>query len=303
MKNNNLEPVKLPMNIRFGEKPTTLFLDPIASLKIDILHCPTSKDLANWLPFWCNATWKDECLITKEEYRNSSETLLEVLKGKTLPSALETIEVIFSIRNISTQEVTHLLRHRGFSFSAQCTGDRWQTHENVIIPESIKNSEFRDRYEQNIIEAKQLYVDMIDSKEISIMDARYILPRAMVSFYLVKANMKDLLGFLHQRIDRQIQPEVDNAIAYKLINGISEYIPEFAGIFDIDEVNRYYVNTARTGKATNLYFPEEQNDIFEWNEKDFIYQHRRKNSSTFTKLYEYTKTNLKMIYENFRKQN
>jgi thymidylate synthase (FAD) len=32
---------------------------------------------------------------------------------------------------------------------------------------------------------------------------------------------------------------------------------------------------ARTGKATNLYFPDEDSDIFEWNENDFIYQARR----------------------------
>lgn len=296
MKNNNLEPVKLPMKIRFDEKPTTEFLDPINALNIKILHCPTSKELSKWLPLWCNATWKDECEITETEFKNAKETLIDVLKGKTLPTALETIEIIFTIENISTQEVTHLLRHRGFSFSAQCTGDRWQTHENVVMPESIRdNNLFTARYIEHILKAKQLYVDMIDSKQVSIMDARYVLPRAMVSFYLVKANMKDLLGFIHQRIDRQIQPEVDNALAYKLINKLIEFIPEIKNVFDIDEVNRYYVNNVRTGKGTNLYQPEEQNDIFEWNEKDFIYQHKRKNSSTFTKLYKTTKENLTKI--------
>ena len=29
---------------------------------------------------------------------------------------------------------------------------------------------------------------------------------------------------------------------------------------------------ARTGKATNLYFPDGDSDKFEWNENDFIYQ-------------------------------
>jgi hypothetical protein len=32
---------------------------------------------------------------------------------------------------------------------------------------------------------------------------------------------------------------------------------------------------ARTGKATNLYFPDEDSDKFMWNENDFIYQCKR----------------------------
>jgi hypothetical protein len=32
---------------------------------------------------------------------------------------------------------------------------------------------------------------------------------------------------------------------------------------------------ARTGKATNLYFPDSDSDKFEWNENDFIYQCKR----------------------------
>jgi thymidylate synthase (FAD) len=35
--------------------------------------------------------------------------------------------------------------------------------------------------------------------------------------------------------------------------------------------SNYYINTARTGKATNLYQPDEDSDKFEWNENDFIY--------------------------------
>ena len=37
----------------------------------------------------------------------------------------------------------------------------------------------------------------------------------------------------------------------------------------------HYVTMARTGKATNLYFPDKDSDIFSWNENDFIYQARR----------------------------
>ena len=41
---------------------------------------------------------------------------------------------------------------------------------------------------------------------------------------------------------------------------------------DIHAPSYFYINTARTGKATNLYFPDDDSDKFEWNEQDFIYQ-------------------------------
>ena len=37
----------------------------------------------------------------------------------------------------------------------------------------------------------------------------------------------------------------------------------------------FYIKTARTGKGTNLYFPDEDSDKFEYNEHDFIYQSTR----------------------------
>src|SRR5690606_22859517 len=116
---------------------------------------------------------------------------------------------------ISLQEVTHILRHRMATFSADCSGDKWWTHKDALVPNSIENSdEFYARYRKLVEDAKQLYCDMIDSKEISIMDARYILPRCLSTFYFMRIGLKDLIGFIKQRIDKQIQPETDNLIAY-----------------------------------------------------------------------------------------
>ena len=44
------------------------------------------------------------------------------------------------------------------------------------------------------------------------------------------------------------------------------------GIIDIHQPSYFYIKMARTGKATNLYFPDADSDKFEYNENDFIYQ-------------------------------
>ena len=312
-KNNSLEQVKLPMALRFGEKPTTQFKNNLDAIKVTLMQAPTMDDLRKYLPAFANATWSD----LPEDYDNipideKDEIIRDVFLGKTLPTALETINLNFRIEGISLQEVTHIIRYRNASFSADCSGDKWWTHKAALVPSSIQNSSdfdlsgnesFYDRYKKIVEDAKQLYCDMIDSKKISIMDARYILPRCLETYYYMRLSLKDALHFIKQRIDKQIQPETDNVIAYQMYCEILRQFPVANGIVDIHAPSYFYINTARTGKATNLYFPDADSDKFEWNEKDFIYQcYRNQMNGTdvdaknhFDEILEKTEETIKLI--------
>lgn len=196
--------------------------------------------------------------------------------GETLPTALETINLTFRITGISLQEVTHILRHRNASFSADCSGDKWWSDKDALVPSSVLQSdEFLNRYAQIVEAAKQLYCDMIDSRKISIMDARYILPRCLETFYYMRMTFKDCIAFIRQRIDKQIQPETDNVIAYLMWREILKLYPIAYGIVNVHGASEFYMKMARSGRATNLYQPDADSDLFEWNERDFLYQCRR----------------------------
>lgn len=262
---------------RFGEKPTTEFKNNLDSIKVTLMQAPSMDDLRKYLPAFANATWSelpndydDLPDIEKDKY------IREVFLGKTLPTALETINLNFRIEGISLQEVTHIIRYRNASFSADCSGDKWWTHKPALVPNSIQNSkEYYERYKKIVEDAKQLYCDMIDTKQISIMDARYILPRCLETFYYMSLSLKDALHFIRQRIDKQIQPETDNVIAYQMYCEILKKYPVANGIINVHAPSNFYINMARSGKATNLYFPDMDSDKFEWNENDFIYQCER----------------------------
>lgn len=289
-KNNNLKPVTLPMKLRFGEKPTTVYKNNLESICVKIIDAPSMEQLINYIPYFTEATWAEKPInnMTKEE---RIEIVNNCIMGKTLPTALETIGITFLIEGISLQEVTHILRHRAGSFSAECSGDKWWTHKNALVPSSIEKSQgedeigengitiggdnFYERYKTIVKLSKELYCDMIDTKKISIMDARYILPRCLETFYFMRLNLKEAIAFILQRMDTQIQPETDNIIAYQMLLCLSYYYPIILKVVDIDSESKFYSKMARTGKATNLYPPEEQNDTFEWNEKDFIYSNLR----------------------------
>lgn len=276
-KNESLQPVELPMEQKWGKKPTTLLKNNLSAINVELIAAPTPYELRDYLPQFLEATWaEDPNDARKLSVREKDELIRNCILGKSLPTALETINLVFKISGISIQEATHLIRYRTGSFSADCSGDKWWTDRAALVPWSIENSpEFLERYEQIAKDAKQLYCDMIDSKEVSIMDARYILPRCLETFYFMRMNLKDAIAFINQRIDKQIQPETDNIIAYQMACDIVAKIPYCYDIFDFHKPSMFYANMARTGKATNLYFPDEDSDIFEWHPDDFIYQKYR----------------------------
>lgn len=297
--NNSLPKCGFPMKVRFGEKPTTQFKNNLDSIRVTLLDYPETKRILQYMPMFLEATWDDspwdKASISEKE---AVHLVRECIKGNALPTALETMQFTFLIEGISLQEVTHILRTRTASFSADCSADKWWTHKDALVPNSIQNSpEFYERYKHIVEEAKQLYVDIIDSKECSIMDARYILPRCLETYYYMSIDFKNLLAFLHQRFDRQIQPETDNVLAYKMYAELLKKCPIFAGVIDIDEPPRHWIKTTRSGKCTNLYKPEKNADVVEYNEEDLMYNKRRDEMNgtspnaynKFKQLYEFYK--------------
>lgn len=276
-KNNNLKPKQFPQVIRFNEEPSTEFCNNLASIKVQLLNAPSIEELKEYLPGFVKATWIDHpALLDDMSSLGRDRIVRQVFFGKTLPTAQETIGLVWFIDGISIQEVTHILRYRGASFSADCSADKWWTHKRGLVPNAIEESpEFYARYMSLVEETKKLYCDMIDSREISILDARYILPRCLETFYYMRMNLRDTLHFINQRIDKQIQPETDNVIAYQMYLELLRNYPIANGLIDIHKPAMHYISQARSDDSSNIYPPDKDSDIFEWNEKDFLYSKTR----------------------------
>ena len=284
--NNNLEAVHLPMDLKFGQEPITHYINNLESLNIEVIDAPTQEQAQKIAWNMTKATWADTPDATNFEnasFEEASTNLQDVLNFRALPTPMECLGFTFKISGIDTQTVTHLIRHRAGSFAAQCTGDRDLRNDNVLVPESVENSDFHHRFIEVAAAAKQLYADMVDSRVVSLMDARVILPKSLETFYIARFNLKDLIGFIKQRQDVQIQPEVDNIMATRIARLVVERIPEVASCLDFSKPDMHYVRTFRveqtdgtfTSKGTNLYHPEPKNDLFDFHENDSIYPCRR----------------------------
>jgi thymidylate synthase (FAD) len=287
--NKNLKPIELPMVLKFNQEPKTKFYNNLEHLKVELIDSPSRSQALNVAWQYVKATWADNPDDTNPDAgnwnsRELSANLEDVLNFRALPTPMECLGFTFKLSGLSFQEVTHIIRHRAGSFAAQCTGDRDLRDDPAVIPEAVQNSpEFLERWKRLVVESKQLYADMCDSKDVSMMDARMILPKAMTSFYLMRLNLKDLLGFIAQRQDMQIQPAADNLLAAYMAREVLKVLPEASTRINFNKPDMHYVKTFRvpdgkggfTSRGTNLYWPEPKNDLFEYHPDDSIYQSRR----------------------------
>jgi thymidylate synthase (FAD) len=284
--NNDLQPIELPMDLKFDQEPHTKFINNLKALRVELVDSPSVEQARDVAWHYVKATWADDPnTVDPSTAADSikSKNLLDVLQFRALPTPMECMGFTFRLSGLSFQEVTHIIRHRAGSFAAQCTGDRDLRGDPAVIPESVESSpEFLERWKTLVLESKQLYSDMTDSKVVSMMDARMILPKCLTSFYYMRLNLKDLIGFVRQRQDVQIQPAADNILAARMAIEACKAIPELTQVFNFDSQDKHYINTFRVkegdkwvSRGTNLYQPEIKNDTFDYHEEDTIYPCRR----------------------------
>ena len=274
--NKDIPVKKQVLETHWNEVPKTTFKNALENIVVELVQAPTRQEVLAYLPSYSLATWEAK---PRNDYTatESINTLKDLFKFKLLPSAMETIRFTFLISGIDLIDVTHLIRHRNMSFSAHCTGDRDLRHDVCTVKPSIMTSQkIYSEYKYIVKRAKNLYAEMLDTKMISIADARTILPRALENHYYASVNLKDFIGFFNQRKDVQIQPESDNLLAMKMLVHIATIFPEIKYAVDPESVDRYFVNTCQEDHSSSLYYPEKKNDVFEWNPDNFLYGRKRK---------------------------
>ena len=125
--NRDLDPITLPMDLKFGQETSTEFINNLRALKVELVDAPSTAQARNVAWHYVKATWADdpnEVDPSIAPLSLKSKNLLDVLQFRALPTPMECLGFTFRLSGLSFQEVTHIIRHRAGSFAAQCTGDR-----------------------------------------------------------------------------------------------------------------------------------------------------------------------------------
>ena len=260
------------------------YVNDLANIKVTLLNYTPYKILERYISELVTATWNENI----EEFR---KTLLpkdkdEIMKlcfaGKLIPTALKSIPVTILIEGITTHDVTHLLRHSGLQFAADCTGDKYIVDRPIIIPSFLNDCprEYVERYVNIMKDSYKLYDDICNNlgSKVHIQDARLVLPRTMETFYYVTGSLFDFLNFLRQRIDMQVQPKSDSILALKIYKELKKVYPIN---IDLNARNNFYCNESEHELSSKWYSPLPQNKTEYTTSMDTVY-------GDMTKMYGYS---------------
>ena len=238
------------------------YVNDLANIKVTLLNYTPYKILEKYIPELVTATWNENI----EEFRKSllpkdrDEIMKLCFDGKLIPTALKIIPVTILIEGITTHDVTHLLRHSGLNFAADCTGDKYIVDRPMIIPSFLNDcpKEYVKRYAKIMEDSYNLYDDICNNlgNKVHIQDARLVLPRTMETFYYVTGSLFDFLNFLRQRIDMQVQPKSDNILALKIYKELKKVYPIN---IDLNARNNFYCNESEHELSSKWYSPLPQN--------------------------------------------
>jgi hypothetical protein len=253
-------------------KPVEI-VNQLDAIDVTITDAPSPEQFRKIFAIFLLNTCRDTIITDHKEFSEAEidRTIDQCFAGELLPTALEAVNISWTVSGLDMIDTTHLIRHRAFSFSAQLHGDRDVRRDRVVAkPGILSNPVIRDRYETLCNDALQLYVDSLDSGALNLFDARTVLPRCFEHFYMVRSPLKDLMGYCRARADEQLQPISDNVVALKLWLEVLKIYPWLKPYVDFRRPDAFYQTMSKKGK-TSLFPPNEKNEGFDWHEDMFLH--------------------------------
>ena len=297
-------------------KPDFKFVNDLENIKVELQYAPELDQILNYSTGFLLSTWdRSGRHINKEDnYKDIPEVdretaiklLYRALKGKFLPTFLETIRFTFLLDGITMHEVTHLIRSRKFSFAAQCSGDSLLYDQSITIPDAFKDVGIEEEYKQIMSRCMELYCEMLNTHKVSVQDARMILPRTISTFYYASFDMGEAIKVTKQRIDEQVQPKEDNILWMQIWLELCRKYKFLSTLFDFDISNDFYIKESQTNFYSGFFEPNKQNEgKFEFEKGHFLFDCTRDElygNETYNRLKAKYKDELKKLQEEAKEE-
>lgn len=165
------------------------------------------------------------CTNTKDYEKSLKHALAS---GHT--SVLEHAVFTFKVEGLSRAALAQLTRHRLASFDVQSQRYVKLDDPELVIPDSIRDSDFAAEAESTMRYVMNLYQRMVEAG-IPCEDARYVTPQAVPTTLIMTMNARELLHFFSLRCCNRAQWEIRELAdeMLKICKEISPVIFEKAG--------------------------------------------------------------------------
>jgi len=233
------------------------FKNHLENIKVTLVDYPSMERLKKYIPEFCSITWlenyNDLDQFMKDRNLTREELVHEMFEGRTLPTALETVRLTFFIEGLDLTTVTHIIRHRMFSFSAQSTDPVSMSNHDILDNDAfIEKPHLLERAHKICNEMNSLYDDAL-KEGLTFYDARHYMPRAKECKYFMSGNIKDFLGFIRVRLGVQCQPTSDRIVALLIRKEILKVYPFLKIPTEI--IEWHYINAIDKKMNLNTYPP------------------------------------------------
>ena len=176
------------------------FKNHLENIKVTLMDYPSMETLKKYIPEFVSLTWleKKEDLnkFMKSKKLTREGLVKEMFAGRTLPTALETVRLTFFIEGLDLTGVTHIIRHRLFSFSAQSTDPVSMANHDILDNDAfIEKPHLLKKAHKICTDMNNLYKEALE-EGMTFYDARHYMPRAKEAKYFMSGNIKDFLMFI-----------------------------------------------------------------------------------------------------------
>ena len=244
--------------IKYGETPRTKFIDNIDAVNVELINWPDEERMKKHLVQFATGSWfKDFSAMADEEDYNSA--MEELRMGKILAQGLEGVMFSFLVSGLSLHGSHAIVRSRiGAAYLQQSQAVTDFRHCDILVPRAFqKHPEMLSQYKNIAIAGKHLYVNMLESDDIAITDARFSLLKTIPVWVNISMSLPTILGVYSKRTDvTEEHPEM-NQFAELLRERITEKFPWMAGYFKRDNncIHRF------EGYRSNCVFKRDGNDV------------------------------------------
>ncbi|PKK84667.1 MAG: thymidylate synthase (FAD) [candidate division Zixibacteria bacterium HGW-Zixibacteria-1] len=181
------------------------------------------------------------CYLSFHRYNppDSTAELIRKVIRKKHHSVLEHAMATFRIKGGSRTFTHELVRHRLMSPSqeSQRYVEYGKTRNfDVVLPPTIENSVFKDRYLEMASQCEKFYTEMVKA-DIPQEDARYILPGGTTSEIVISANFREYRHIFEVRCSPRAHWEI-RGICLQMLDVLQAEAPIVFGDFVIDRENQ-----------------------------------------------------------------
>ena len=244
--------------IKIGKIPETTFSDEETNIIVKLMSHPDVKQTEKMLIDTCYG-YKDPDIYDKLNDKEREDAIKEVISGGTLPKSLEmTGKFVFLIDNISLT-ITHcLVRHRFFTILQSSTAISDMRDAEFLMPKSFaRDKEFYEKIKNWYLEGKELFAEAVDKHNISVQNARLLIPKNNRNHMFVGFDIKAFAEAYGQRMCSAEEPIQLGIIFSKMKYEICKLFPYFNNYLKTHCEMGRCLHT-KTGKHSNIVFKRDE---------------------------------------------